>query len=190
MASDVFFWIASRPTLGHTQPPVQWVPGALSAEGRWWGMQLTIHFPLVLRTRNSCVMPPNPTYCYGMYWSSITFTSGLSKQICVWSRYARKCRWMRVRMNTGCSPSLCLSASSSVCVCFLPLPPYGFRSLSLYSWFIVRIHWMGVWVAGNRMEERPAYSHHLCSFFLCLNCILGGFVFSLFTSRDNEPCWF
>jgi len=26
---NIFFSTASRPSLGHTQPPVQWVPGAL-----------------------------------------------------------------------------------------------------------------------------------------------------------------
>lgn len=149
-------------------------------------MQLTIHFPLVLKTRISWVIPPNPICCYGMYWSSITFTSSLSKQMCVWSRYAHKCHWMSVGMNTGYSPFLCLLASSSVCVCvcLLPLPLSGFHSLSLCSWFVVRIHGMDMWVIGNRMEEQPAYSHHLCFFFLSPNYILGGFIFSLFTSRD------
>jgi hypothetical protein len=35
---------------------------------------------------------------------------------------------------------------------------------------------MEVWDLGNRMEEQAAYlnSHHLCLFFLCPKCLLGG----------------
>jgi hypothetical protein len=45
---------ASRPALGPTQPPVQWVPGALSlGVKRGRGVMLTTHPLLVLRLRKS-----------------------------------------------------------------------------------------------------------------------------------------
>lgn len=55
----------------------------LPAEGRWWGTKLTIHFPLLKRTRVSSVILPNTICCYDVYWSSVTFTCSLSKQMCV-----------------------------------------------------------------------------------------------------------
>jgi hypothetical protein len=43
---------ASRPALGLTQPPVQWVLGYLSPEEKWLGrVNLTTHFHLVPKLR-------------------------------------------------------------------------------------------------------------------------------------------
>jgi len=33
------FTTTSRPALGHTQPPIQWVPGALSLGVKWLGCE-------------------------------------------------------------------------------------------------------------------------------------------------------
>jgi hypothetical protein len=43
------FTTASRPALGRTQPPIKWVPEALSAEVKWMVQKLTTHLPLVPR---------------------------------------------------------------------------------------------------------------------------------------------
>jgi hypothetical protein len=49
-----FFVSASRPALGPTQPPIQWVPGVLSPKvKRGRGMTLTTHPHLVPRLRMS-----------------------------------------------------------------------------------------------------------------------------------------
>jgi hypothetical protein len=45
------FSTASRPVLGPTQPPIQWVLGALSLGVKWPGVKLTTHLHLVLRVR-------------------------------------------------------------------------------------------------------------------------------------------
>jgi hypothetical protein len=52
---------ASRPALGPTQPPVQWVPAVLSSgvmRGR--GVTLTTHPHLVPRSRTNRATPPPP----------------------------------------------------------------------------------------------------------------------------------
>jgi hypothetical protein len=33
------FFMSSRPALGRTQPPIQWVPGALSLGAKWQGRE-------------------------------------------------------------------------------------------------------------------------------------------------------
>jgi len=49
------FTIAFRMALGPTQPPIQWVPGALSL-----GIKLTAHLHLGLRSRMCGAIPPLP----------------------------------------------------------------------------------------------------------------------------------
>jgi hypothetical protein len=52
---------ASRPALGHTQPPVQWVPGAVCpGVKRGRGVMLTTHPLLVPRLRKRGAVPPLP----------------------------------------------------------------------------------------------------------------------------------
>jgi hypothetical protein len=145
--------------------------------------KLTAHFLLLLRTRISGAIPSNPICFRGMYWDFITFTSNLSKQICVWSRYAHK-----VLLDEGRNEqrifTIAVAGSYllSLFVFLLPLPPSGFHSASLYSWSNVRIHW----VAGNRMEELTL---NTCVYFFSV-LIVFLVVCTLFTSRNNEPCWF
>jgi hypothetical protein len=46
------FTTASRLALGTTQPPIQWVPGALSLGVKRPGLKLTTHLHLVPRSKN------------------------------------------------------------------------------------------------------------------------------------------
>jgi hypothetical protein len=66
---------ASRPALGSTQPPVQWVLGVLSAGlRRGWGVTLTTHPHLVTRcrlNRSYTSSPPKLFHC--RWWDRISF---------------------------------------------------------------------------------------------------------------------
>jgi hypothetical protein len=59
------FTTASRTALKPTQPPVQWVPGALSL-----GVKLTTHLHLVSRSKNAWSYTSNPQYAL-MAWHSV-----------------------------------------------------------------------------------------------------------------------
>jgi hypothetical protein len=55
------FTTASRTALGPTQPPIQWVTGALSLGGKsGWGVRLTTHLHLLPRSVMRGTMPPLP----------------------------------------------------------------------------------------------------------------------------------
>jgi hypothetical protein len=53
--------------LGPTQPPIQWVPGALSLGVKRPGVMLTTHLHLVPRSRVCGAIPPLPQ-CAFMAW--------------------------------------------------------------------------------------------------------------------------
>jgi hypothetical protein len=44
----IFLFTTSRPALGPTQPPIQWVLGAISLGVKWQGMKLYLHSPIYL----------------------------------------------------------------------------------------------------------------------------------------------
>jgi hypothetical protein len=66
----VLFTTRSRPALGPTQPPIQWVLGALSLGIKRPGVKLTTHLHLVLRSRMPGAVPPLPQYAI-MTWCSV-----------------------------------------------------------------------------------------------------------------------
>jgi len=64
-----FFTPASRPALGPTQPPIQWVPGALSLGVKWPGREAITHLHLMPRSRMRGAIPQLPQYAF-MAWCS------------------------------------------------------------------------------------------------------------------------
>jgi hypothetical protein len=66
-SEGILFATVSRPTLGPTQSPIQWVPGALSLGGGGlsdWGMKLTTHLHLMPKLRIGGAIPPLPEYVF------------------------------------------------------------------------------------------------------------------------------
>jgi hypothetical protein len=51
---------SSRPALGSTEPPTQWVPGALSPGLSGRGVRMSTHFQLVSRSRKYGSIHPLP----------------------------------------------------------------------------------------------------------------------------------
>jgi hypothetical protein len=56
--------------MGPNQPPIQWVPGALSLGQNGQGVKLTTHLHLVPRSRMCGAIPPLPQYVF-MAWSLV-----------------------------------------------------------------------------------------------------------------------
>jgi hypothetical protein len=54
------FSTASRPALGPTQPPIQWVPGTLSPGGKWPGHEADHSPPSFAEVKNGGAIPPLP----------------------------------------------------------------------------------------------------------------------------------
>jgi hypothetical protein len=55
-----FFSTASRPTLGPTQSPIQWVPGALSPGVKQWGHEANHSPPSSAEVKKDGAIPPLP----------------------------------------------------------------------------------------------------------------------------------
>jgi hypothetical protein len=66
------FSIASRPAVGPTQPPIQWVPWALSPGGKRQGVKLTTHLHLVPRSRMVELYLHSPVCLYGIVLNWLT----------------------------------------------------------------------------------------------------------------------
>jgi hypothetical protein len=65
-ANNFFFSTLSRPALGSTQPPIQWVLGALSQ-----GVKLTTHLQLVQRSRKCDPYIHSPIHLHGIVLNSL-----------------------------------------------------------------------------------------------------------------------
>jgi len=60
----------SKPVLGLTQSPIQWVAGAFSLGVKCPGMKLITHLHLVLRSKMCRAISPIPPYVF-MVWCSV-----------------------------------------------------------------------------------------------------------------------
>jgi hypothetical protein len=76
------FTTASRPALGPTQPPIQWVPGDLALGVKRPGREADHSLPSSAEVENAWAIPPLPLYAF-VEWCSVraqtTFT-----QILLW----------------------------------------------------------------------------------------------------------
>jgi hypothetical protein len=72
----LLFTTASRPTLGSTQPRIQWVPGTLSLGVKWLRREAdhSPHLAPRLRIRGCMYLLPHTSSWRGTYLSSRTFT--------------------------------------------------------------------------------------------------------------------
>ena len=73
----------SRPALGPTQPPVQWVPGLLGAVKSSRGMTLTIHPLLVPWSRKSRAIPLLPLWTIWLF-QQYHNTAAVGQWLLVW----------------------------------------------------------------------------------------------------------
>jgi len=67
-AGNFLFDTVSKPALGPTQPPIQWVPGALPWVYSGRIVKLTIHLHLVARSRMRGSISPFPQYVFTAWW--------------------------------------------------------------------------------------------------------------------------
>jgi hypothetical protein len=83
------FTTASRPALGPTQPPILWVPDALSL-----GIKLTTHLHLVQRSRNAWSYTTLPQYVF-IAWCLVKFrhNTTFTYLMCFFSSTAMSPKW-------------------------------------------------------------------------------------------------
>jgi hypothetical protein len=61
---DFHFSMSSRPALGSTQPPIQWVPGSLSPGVKWPGREADHSLPASTEVKKTCVYIPTTLYVF------------------------------------------------------------------------------------------------------------------------------
>jgi hypothetical protein len=58
------FSTSSRPAVGPTQPPIKWVPGALSSGIKWQGREADHSPPTSAQVKKMWIHPPTPQYAF------------------------------------------------------------------------------------------------------------------------------
>jgi hypothetical protein len=66
-ARDFLFSIASRPALGLTQPPIQWVPGDVYLEVKWPGHEADHSPPTSAKVKNGGAYTSTTPYIFRAY---------------------------------------------------------------------------------------------------------------------------
>jgi hypothetical protein len=59
-----FFFISSTPALGSTQPPIHWVPGALTPGVKWLGCEADHSSPSSAEVKNVWSYTSTPGLCF------------------------------------------------------------------------------------------------------------------------------
>jgi hypothetical protein len=62
--TNFFFSTSSRPALGPTQPPFQWLPGILTPRVKWQGREADHSFPASTEVRKMWIYTSTPAYAF------------------------------------------------------------------------------------------------------------------------------
>jgi hypothetical protein len=63
-AKNILFFTSSRPALGSTQPPIQWVPGALSQGIKWPRREADYSSPAINEVKKMWIYTSAPPYAF------------------------------------------------------------------------------------------------------------------------------
>jgi hypothetical protein len=64
MLKDCLSYLASRPVMGFTQPPIQWVPGALSPKVKRPGREVDHSPPASAEVKKMWIYTSTPPYAF------------------------------------------------------------------------------------------------------------------------------
>jgi hypothetical protein len=63
-SKNFHFSIMSRPALGYTHPPIQWVPGALSPRVKRQGRKAEYSYPTIAEVKKKRIYTSTPPYAF------------------------------------------------------------------------------------------------------------------------------
>jgi hypothetical protein len=71
MVNNFFFSTRSRPALGPTQPPIKWIPGALSLGVKLKGREADYSPPASAEVKKTWINISTPPYAFMAYFESM-----------------------------------------------------------------------------------------------------------------------